>query len=411
MKVTGIITEYNPFHNGHMHHLTLSRQRTDADYIVVVMSGNYTQRGIPALMDKYLRTQMALENGADLVLELPLLYATGSAEYFSTGAVTLLDKLGVVDSLCFGSECGTIAPFMQIATLLNKESKEYTSILQEALKRGDSFPIARKNALLSLSPAINDIEEILSSPNNILGIEYIKALQMRNSSIVPYTIKRIGSDYNSSILEGERSSALAIRQSLLSNTDIKQVKSQVPTTVFSVLDREWQKSYPIFADDFSLMLQYKLLSCDSSVLASFMDMSSDLSDKVKKNLKNFTSYNGFCDTLKSKDITYTRLSRCLLHTLLDITKEDLKRYKSLDYIPYARILGFKKESSELLGTIKENASIPMISKLADAPKVLSSDALSMLEKEITASHIYEAVVSQKFKQGMNNEYTRQIVIV
>ncbi len=410
MKVTGIITEYNPFHNGHKYHLDTARSQTDADYVIVVMSGNYTQRGVPALIDKYLRAQMALENGADLVLELPLPYATGSAEYFAMGAVTLLDKLNVTDSICFGSECGDISKLQQIASLLYPESPAYTCLLQENLKSGLPFPLARSGALLALCPDVPNIAEIITSPNNILGIEYLKALLKRKSTILPFTIKRLGAGYHDGILDGERSSAFAIRTSLSEHGSLEAIRKQVPENVLSLLNADWQKSYPIVANDFSLLLQYKLLSTNKNNLASYLDLNKDLSDKIKKNLKDYTSFDNFCDLLKSKDVTHTRISRSLLHILLDITAKDMELYKSIDYIPYARILGFKKDATPLLNAIKKESSIPMISKLADAQKLLDHKSISMLEKEITASHIYEAVVAGKFGQKMKNEYTRQIVI-
>lgn len=250
MKVTGIIAEYNPFHNGHKYHIEKAKELTGADYVIVVMSGNFTQRGIPAFTDKYTRTRMALSCGADLVLELPLYYAAGSAEYFATGAVSLLDRLGVVDSLCFGSECGNIDALMHVASVLYNEPDSYKKLLQDALKSGQNYPAARHNALLqylSMQPSerdavngnaidcdtvacaaitdVTDYEQILSSPNNILGIEYCKALLKLNSSITPYTIRREGGGYNDDTLSAVNSSALAIRTALSSKDNLPTARS------------------------------------------------------------------------------------------------------------------------------------------------------------------------------------------
>ena len=188
MKVTGIIAEYNPFHQGHAYHLARARELTGADRLLVVMGGNFMQRGEPAIVDKYARAEMALKNGADLVLELPAAAATGSAEYFAEGAVELLDASGVVDALCFGSELGKLAPLEKAAALLLEEPEEYRQLLREELKRGKNFPEAREIALSAFFPE----RELLSAPNNILAIEYLKALKRRKSSIEAVTIPRLG---------------------------------------------------------------------------------------------------------------------------------------------------------------------------------------------------------------------------
>ena len=192
MRVNGIISEYNPFHNGHKYLLTESKKATSADYTVIVMSGNFVQRGAPALINKYKRAEMALQNGADLVLELPKYYATASAEYFAMGGISLLDKLGVVTNLSFGSECGDLAVLEKIARILVEEPNDYTILLRENLKKGQSYPTARTNALLEYNADFGEYKDVLSSPNNILGIEYLKALLKRKSSIQPYTLLRTG---------------------------------------------------------------------------------------------------------------------------------------------------------------------------------------------------------------------------
>ena len=198
MKITGIIAEYNPFHNGHLYQIKKARELTGADYIIVVMSGNLTQRGTPALIDKYSRAQMALSGGADLVIELPACYATASAEYFAMGAISILNQLGCVDSICFGSENGNIAMLTKIANALVSESEDFVQALKNNLKNGDTYPVARNAALAETISGITSYDTILGFPNNILGIEYIKALIRQNSSIKPYTNLRIGADYHSS---------------------------------------------------------------------------------------------------------------------------------------------------------------------------------------------------------------------
>lgn len=442
MKITGIIAEYNPFHNGHLYHLNTARTKTDADYIIVVMSGDYTQRGLPAVMDKYLRTKMALSGGADLVLELPLPYAAGSAEYFATGAVTLLDKLGCTDALCFGSECGETTVLKQVAQILNEEPGSYKEALQSRLAEGVSYPAAQAYALNAYFQDANrfgieanssldsGLDSTVSAPNNRLGIEYIKALLNRNSRITPVTIQREGAGYHdasiyeSSSSENGYSSALAIRQSLFDTGDLAQLRDQVPAFTGELFDSSWQQNFPVSPNDFSLLLQYKLLTLSASssaaisssaaslpdVFTDFWDVSPDMADKIAKSLPKFSTFTEFCDLLKSKNLTHTRISRSLLHILLNIRNEHIQEYISHDYIPYARILGFRETTAPLLHKLKQNTSIPMLSKLADAKKLLDPWGCSMLEREITASHIYEAVISQKFKKPVQNEYTRQIMI-
>lgn len=415
MKVTGIIAEYNPFHNGHKHHIEKARELTNADYIIVIMSGNYVQRGEPGIIDKYARTKMALECGADLVLELPLPYATGSAEYFSMGAVSLLDKLGVVDYLCFGSECGDASKLMNVASYLANEPFEYKELLQKYLMQGLSFPSAQEAALHGC--ADNETASLLSAPNNRLGIEYCKALIRLNSSISPVTVLREGSGYHDETLydadDGLPSSASAIRKTL-DNACPETVLSQVPATVADILKQEWNKSFPIKVTDFSLLLHYKLLTETKESLVTYWDVTSDLADKILKYLPQYTTFDGFCMLLKSKELTYARISRCLLHILLNIKKTHINTYRVLGFTPYARILGFRKSASPLLHEIKVHSSIPMISKLADAQKLLTPEAYEMLQREINASHIYEAVKTKRFgveDSLSKNEFTREILVL
>ncbi len=417
MKTAGIIVEYNPFHNGHKYHIEKTREQTGCDFLVAVISGNYTQRGVPAVIDKYTRTKMALENGADLVLELPLFYAAGSAEYFAMGAVTLLDKLGVVDSLCFGSECADIYALSKIASILLEEPALYRSILQENLKKGLSFPKARSTALAACLPDPACAEAIIS-PNNILGIEYIKAIGKRTSSIQPYTIRREGAGYHDDMLLTDifedsppKSSASAIRQSIDNEGGISRIREHVPESVYELLRASYLRSFPIKSDDFSLLLKYKLLLEENEGYTQYVDVLPDLSDKIKKNLYRFECFEQFCELLKSKDMTYSRISRCLLHILLDMKKDEFAHYAETDYIHYARILGLKKDAAELLHEMKICSSIPLISKLADAAASLTEPGLAMLQKDIQASHIYDSAASDKFGAAFVNEYEKRMVIL
>lgn len=417
MKTTGIIAEYNPFHNGHQFHLENARTRTGADFLVVVMSGCYTQRGLPAVMDKFFRARGALEGGADLVLELPLPYAAGSAEYFAMGAVTLLDRLGVIDHICFGSECGDVGPLYAAADILSKEPPAYKAALQTLLSAGYSFPAAQAAALAKQQPAQTD-PGLLSAPNNRLGIEYIKALLRRNSSIRPVTVPRKGAAYDDGCLsKGKKcqdvplSSALAIRRSLATQNGYLEAADHIPSHQRLVYEQEWNHSFPVYPDDFSLLLHYKLLTSSRDDMVSCWDVSPSLADKICRALPAFTTCTDFCGRLKSRDITHTRISRSLLHILLDIRTAHIQEYTARDYISYARILGLRKSASPLLHAIKENTGIPLLSKLADAPRILSPQAYEMLARDITASHVYEAVCARKFCRPMRSECARELIIL
>lgn len=408
MQVAGIIAEYNPFHNGHKYHLDAVRRQSNADYIIVVMSGDFTQRGAPALIHKYARAEMALSNGADLVLELPLYYACGSAEYFAGGAVALLDKLGVVNTLGFGSECGDIQQLLSLASFLNEETLPYQEALKKNLKAGKSYPLARQAAL---SAASSGEAALLSSPNNILGVEYCRALQKRGSLIHPITVTRIGSAYHESALGSIHSSALAIRNSLAEGADLSALRKHLPESVSHLLSREAGKTFPLFDHDFSALLHYKLILDSQKGYAQYVDVSQELSDRIQNHLHEFTSFQQFCSLIKTRDMTYTRVSRCLMHILLDLKKTTLAEAIDSDYVPYARILGFKKKSAALFTALKKNSSIPLLSKLSDASANLSAAEYRLLLADMQAAHIYHAAIANKFHTVMKPEPAQEIRIL
>lgn len=421
MKTVGIIAEYNPFHNGHLYQLKKAKEITGADFAVVVMSGDFTQRGTPAVFDKYTRCRLSLLAGADLCIELPVVYATASAELFAKGAVSLLSALGV-DALCFGSECGEIAPLREIASLLFAEPPAYKEALNKALKEGLSFPSARAVAVRKCAhagslPGVDAAaSDVLASPNNILGIEYLKALlaleKNGQHAPVPYTIKREGDGYLSHTLSEESfCSAMALRKGIAEeNPDLLRY---VPESIRQEFSDTCQMKSALCADDFSGMLFYKLLSEKDAGYDSYLDVSSDLSDKIRKNLGTFTTFSAFCEnSLKSKDITLTRVYRSLLHILLSIKKEDLPAAA-----PYARILGFREASFEVFGCLsKEN--IPLLSRLKDASSLLSPEALSCLSKDIFSAQLYEHVRMQHMLHKLHmkkddcpfvSEYSRPVI--
>lgn len=412
MKTVGIIAEYNPFHNGHAYQIAKAKERTGADYAVVVMSGNFVQRGQPAVMEKSLRTEAALLCGADIVIELPVHYATASAEYFASGAVALLDRLGSVDALCFGSECGDIDRLSELADAFLTEGDAFKTILKKRLKEGVSYPQARNDALGAVCPQFMPLLPLLKHPNNILGLEYLKALKRRNSAIRPYTVSRTGSGYHDGQLDGPYSSALALREILASKKEISFIKEQVPPNVYELMRCHYEKNFPILAEDFSLLLGYKLLQEQEKDFGIYFDIDNGFSDRLHHFLPFCTDYASFCERLKTKNLTYTKVSRSLLHILLNICQADMNAFCAEDYVYYARILGFRKDAAPLLSALKANASVPLLSKLADAEeRIASENGRRMLEQDIRASHIYALTVRHKFRQDFQNEYQKQLVIL
>ena len=411
MKVNGIIAEYNPLHNGHKYHMEESRRLTGADYTVVIMSGDFVQRGAPALLNKYRRAEMALKCGADLVLELPSIYAASSAEYFAMGAVSALDKLDVVTHLCFGSECGDTEILTKIAEILLEEPEAYSATLRKYLKEGYSYPNARTWALTTNYPFLERYQNVFSTPNNILGIEYIKALLKRNCDITPITIQRTGAGYHDRMTDTEYCSAMALRQALYAGQDTDYFQNQMPAEALDILRESLKDSAFIRSNDFSDMLYYKLLLERDTGYDEYLDVSPDLSDRIRNNLDNYRDYDSFCDLLKTKNMTYTRISRCLLHILLNLKQETLNDCKKLDYAPYARVLGMRKDAGDLLSAIKKQSSVPLVTKLADAEKLLDDNALDMLRQDILVSQIYRSVAHRDGGKPVVSEYSIPMVTI
>lgn len=411
MKVTGIIAEYNPFHRGHAYHIEQAKKLTGADAVVVVMSGDFTQRGTPAIMDKYARARMALMNGADVVIELPSCYACASAEYFADGAVALLDSLGIVDTLCFGSECGSIDMLRPIAQVLVDEPEAYKKTLKAELAIGRSYPTARNTALVHCMPEFAANENIIGSPNNILGIEYIKSIIRRGSKIKPVTIQRTGADYHSYRFSNSFSSSLALRQALHTPGSLELIRDQVPSNVYDIMAENYEKTFPVFPRDFSAMLKYKLLVEESRGYSRFVDINEDLSDRILKNLYKSYDYETLCDILKSKNVTYARVSRMLCHILLNLKKSDLYAYRNNGTVFYARVLGFREDIGGLgvMKALHQYTSIPIITKVSDGKDLATDLAQRQFHHDILAAHIYESIIADKYQTEMQNEYTRPII--
>ncbi len=416
MITTGIIAEYNPFHNGHAYHLNQVRARSQADYLMIVMSGDFVQRGAPAIADKYLRTQAALLCGADLVVELPCLFACSSAEAFAFGGVSLLDRMGVVDYLGFGCECGALE---KAAFILAQEPASFRNVLQKELRNGYSFPAARAMALSHCLGTNTEGADLFSSPNNILALEYLKALYRLDSSIRPLAVKREGSGYHekelcSSELYSVFSSALALRNAILSQGDITLLKGQVPDPVFALLNGGFGKRLPVSARDFSSLLYYKLLSEAEKGYTEYLDVTKDLSDKIKKKLRSYGSFDSFCMSLKSRDLTLTRIYRCMTHILLNIRQADAQEIINENGVPYARVLGFRESSAPLLAKIKRCSRIPLIVTADDAKKFMKSPvttaaAKNLLQTDLRAARLYTHILADRFDTVLPDEFAAPVL--
>lgn len=453
MNVIGIIAEYNPFHNGHAYQIAHVKKNLYADYIVVATSGDYVQRGEPALLDKYTRARMALSSGADVVLELPVLWSTASAELFADAGISLFEKTGCVNGICFGAESGDLALLRRIADVLADEPADLKASLKYNLKSGSTFPKAREAALLSyfsgsagqdgaLPVSAEALSSLLASPNNILALEYLKALRRRASSITPYLLKREGAAYHETSIRSGASevpaSASAIRHTLFADAagacgnsadraseDSADgiLRHAMPQEALAIL-QDYRADFPLLcADDFSSILGYLLLSSSATQLARTADSSPEFANRMQNQLPYYTSFSSFASRLKSKEMTLTRINRILLHSILGITSSDYACGNALDKIPYLRILGFRKSAAPLLAALKASAAVPLITRSSQALKLLSPDAMRVFEHDVFAGNLYLQMRNQKGGTPLRaarmqehdvppaSEYQRQIIIL
>ena len=409
-KVLGVIAEYNPFHNGHLYHLNKSKQLTKAKYTIAVIGGNFTQRGEPSLIDKWSKAKMALLNGVDLVLELPVLYATSSAENFADGAIRLLDSLGVVDEISFGSEASNVHILNDFANILYQEPREYKSLLSSELDKGLSFPKARENALIEYLGNDKAYSHVLSSPNNILGIEYLKALKKCKSLINPITINRNNAIHNKIEYSGNLASGSAIRE-IISKGLISDTSALLPSSSYSVLEQNLKQKH-ILANgiyEFEKEILYSLRKASTEEIRSLQDVSEGLENSIKKTVSSCNSLSKIIKTLTSKRYTQTRIERIMLYSLLNITKKDIQMSKKTT--PYSRILGFNEKGRFLISEIvRANPKIEFIASVKKFTRECSNKNLqTMLQKDILATDIYTLGYSSNSK--CNLDYTKRLITI
>lgn len=406
----GIITEYNPFHNGHCLHIEKSKKETNSEHCIVVMSGNFVQRGEPAIFDKYTRTKMALLNGADMVIELPIIYATASAELFSLGAIDILNKTNIISKICFGSEANDLALFMNIADILVEEPTNYKLALQKNLKKGLSYPNARATSLSSILPKDTNLD-FLKEPNNILCLEYLKALKyLNNRNIEVFTIKRKDAHFHSQEIAPDSSiaSATAIRKEILNN-NFKENQSNLPKTMpQNCIDLINHNNFNHLSN-YKEILSFLIRTQTPQELSQIADITEGLENRIISNLSYLDSrsdINNFILQIKSKRYTYTKIQRALLHIILGITKEEQLDYKN-NLAPYIRVLGFRKDSQFILKELTQKAKVPIVVNLKNAPNILDDRGKYLLKKEIIGSDVYYL----KQNQPKNIEYTKPLVII
>lgn len=361
MNITGIITEYNPFHNGHKLHLEESKKQTKSDGTICIMSGNFVQRGGPAIIDKWKRTEMALNNGVDLIIELPTFYAVSSAEFFAKGAVSILNSLNIVNNLFFGSEIGDAKALSEIAKTLISEDERFQNILKENLSLGLTFAKAREKSLIEYLNN-SEINNIITSSNNILGIEYIKAILKLNSSINPVALKREGSNYNDKSLSQTFSSATSIREVLKNTSNIEDLKNIIPLESYEVFSKLQEQDYRFtFEEEMFKYIKYKIqTNCVN--FNNLYEVTEGLDNKIIKEISSSNSLHEFILKIKSKRYTYSKISRILTHIYLGLDNDDFKDIANENNL-YVRVLGFNKTGREILSLIKANSSIPLITKV------------------------------------------------
>ena len=380
IKATGIVAEYNPFHNGHK--LQIDRVRSmGAEHIVAVMSGSFVQRGEPAVFDKFVRTRAALLNGVDIVIELPTVYACASAEFFASSAVSLMEKSGVVESICFGSESGDIEKLSRAAGLLIEESDVYKSALKLRLDSGDAYHAARAKAFAKTAE-LTEIEDIefFKSPNNILAIEYLKALSRQQSNIIPITIKREDKGYHSLDMSGAFASAAAIRRAMAESADYAGV---VPGNVLDL----YKKSPANRFENYTTILKY-IAAENPDELSGILDVSEGLENRIIECLTREVTAEAMIDAIKTKRYARTRIQRVLAHMLLNITKDDFNLYETSGGPQYLRVLGVRRESRCLIHELPRKAALPLVMNLKADEQKLSPIARKMLEKDILATKIH-----------------------
>ncbi len=411
MRAVGLVTEYNPFHNGHLHHLRQSLRMTGADASVAVMSGHFLQRGEPALVDKWVRTEMALAAGVDLVFELPFAFACNSAPHFAMGAVQSLNALGVLDSLCFGSEAGDLAQLDKVASVLVERQDELARLTAARLRDGISYPVARSSVVAGFLPETPP--DILASPNNILGIEYLKALRSSGSRLVPYTIKRLGAGYHDTDMTSQVASATGIRQMIAAG---KGVDSWLPKACRKTLNEALQAGRHLDAGRLFIALQSHLLQ-ESEVLRDVYLVDDGIDRRISLAALQAGSFADLVAEVKSRQWTQTRIQRILMYLLLQVKATEMQAFLQVGPL-YLRLLGSSERGRKILARARRRKSLPIIADPARATNTLRKFyrhrstfqqlAEEMLRLDLRATRIYALLQQQPSGDYLNQDYYQPV---
>ena len=406
-QVLGIIGEYNPFHNGHLYHIAKSKEETGANYVICVISGNFVQRGNTSIINKWAKAKMALANGADLVIELPTIYSISSAENFAEGAIKILNSLKIVDTLSFGMETKDISILNNIANVLYAEPKEYVTILAHELQKGNSFPKARENALMMYLNDIKKYANVLSGSNNILGIEYLKALKKTKSDIMPVGIKREKVLYNDEYMVDEFASATAIRKMLMTR-QFDDIRKTMPRSSYQILGQELKDGhYVIDLSKFEKEIMYALRKMTIEQIKNLPDVTEGLEVSIKNAAESCNRLDDLINIIKSTRFTQTRIQRILLYALLGIDKKKMDVARKIS--PYVRVLGLNKRGKQLLSEIVRNN--PKINIVTSVKKYMDNvgnkNLKEMLQTDIFATNIY--TLGYESDSWANLDYTNKII--
>lgn len=412
MKVLGIVSEYNPLHLGHVYHIRASVEKTGATHTICVMSGNFVQRGEPSVVDKWARAKMALHAGIDLVLELPVAFACASAELFAYGAVRILHSTGIVDYLSFGSEQGELGSLWRIASILFDEPLEYKELLKKYLSEGFSFPVSREKALHSILRGLP--ENIMSKSNNILAIEYLKALKSLKSSIQPVTVKRMGDSYLSTEMSSSLSSATAIRMLLQKGGSVTDpiLLSNLPDYTVDILKNEIENQRgPVFPDAFSEIVLHKLRTMSPDTLRQIPDVTEGLENRLISCALQSGTLGDFIDKVATSRYPSTRVKRIASNLLWGITKDDLRSFIKDDNSGYLRVLGFNSKGRELLARIQKESEFPLIVKVSNYRNQLTGLSKLMFEYDIKATNSYVLAFPDHIQRIGDQDFTTPVILM
>ena len=397
MKITGIICEYNPFHNGHLYHIRKTREN-GATHIVAVMSGNFVQRGDTAVMDKLERARLAVRSGADLVIELPVQYCLSSAENFAAGAVYLLESLGAVQELSFGSECGDAEVLKNALEKVDIIAKAHADDIKSIMEKGYTYPRALSSVLKGTDA---DVAEIISSPNNLLAIEYMRSLKRLSSKMKPFTVKRVNAPHDGADPKNGYASASYIREVLESERNVSAISKYTTTVWTDAIAEAFRKGETASLSRLERVMLYKLRSTSVEEIASINDVGQGLENRIY-GARMAGSLDELLFTVKTKRYTMARIRRIMLSLLIGITKEDMKQIP-----PYGRILAFNERGREILAQAKDTAKIPFASSIAKLSQI-NETAERFAELEIRASDVYGLAL--KTVTSAQKDYRAKIMI-